>query len=63
MALTFGGEQIQLCQILSHIDRERFQSIVCCIRRFGYVAPMIRDLASKFICLQVGSRYNLPGRY
>jgi len=61
MALTFGGEQIQLSQILSHIDRERFQSIVCCIRRFGYVAPMIRDLASKFICLQVGSRYNLLG--
>jgi glycosyltransferase involved in cell wall biosynthesis len=61
MALTFGGEQIQLSQILSHIDREHFQSIVCCIRRFGYVAPAIRDLASKFICLQVGSRYNLPG--
>ncbi len=61
MALTVGGEQKQLAKILNYLDREHFQSIVCCIRRFGYVEPTIRDQASKFICLQVGSRYNLLG--
>jgi len=61
VALTFGGEQRQLAKILSYIDRKHFQPIVCCIRRFGYVEPTIQKLASKFICLQVGSRYNLLG--
>lgn len=61
MALTFGGEQKQLAKILSYIDRKHFQPMVCCIRRFGYVEPTILNLASKFICLQVGNRYNLPG--
>ena len=61
MALTFGGEQKQLSKILSYIDRDLFLPIVCCIRRFGYVEPTIQKLASKFICLQVKSKYNLPG--
>jgi glycosyltransferase involved in cell wall biosynthesis len=61
IALTFGGEQKELVKILSYIDRKHFQPVVCCIRRFGYLEPAIRDLASKFICLQVGSRYNLLG--
>jgi glycosyltransferase involved in cell wall biosynthesis len=60
-ALTLGGEQKQLAKILSYIDRKHFQPIVCCIRRFGYVEPAIQKLASKFICLEVGSRYNLLG--
>jgi glycosyltransferase involved in cell wall biosynthesis len=61
MALTFGGEQKQLAKILTYIDRKHFQPIVCCIRKFGYVEPTIQKLASKFICLQMVNRYNLPG--
>ncbi len=61
VALTFGGEQKQMMKILSHLDREHFQPIICCIRQFGYVEQTIRNLASKFICLQVRSRYNLLG--
>ncbi len=61
IALTFGGEQKELVKILSYIDRKRFQSIVCCVRKFGYIEHTILDLASKFICLRVRSRFNLPG--
>jgi len=61
IALAVGGEQKQLAKVLSYFDRKHFQSIVCCIRRFGYIEPTIQNLASKFICLQVGSRYNLLG--
>lgn len=61
MALTFGGEQKQLVKILSHLDRERFQPIVCCIRKFSYVERRIQELADKFICLEIRSRYNVLG--
>jgi len=50
-----------MTQILSHLDRQYFQPVLCCIRQFGYVSPAIRALAPEFICLQVRSRYNLPG--
>ncbi len=60
-ALSFGGEQKQLVQILSNLDREHFQPIVCCIRQFGYVEQEIRNLTTKFLCLRVQSRYNLLG--
>jgi glycosyltransferase involved in cell wall biosynthesis len=60
IALTFGGEQKQLGKVLSYLDSKYFLSIVCCIRRFGYVEQKIWDLANKFICLRIGSRYNLP---
>ncbi|MFC2071535.1 glycosyltransferase family 4 protein [Chloroflexota bacterium] len=59
-ALSFGGEQKQMVQILSNLDQEHFQPIVCCIRQFEYVEQTIRDLATKFVCLQVQNRYNLP---
>ncbi len=61
VALTPGGEQRQLAKRLRYIDGKRFQSVVCCIRRYKHVETTIQNLASKFICLQVGSRYNLWG--
>ena len=59
-ALSFGGEQKQMVQILSNLDRDQFKPIVCCIRQFGYVEQEIRNLADKFLCLRMRSRYNLP---
>lgn len=61
MALTFGGEQKQMVKILSLLNRQLFQPIVCCIRQHGYVDEKIRELASEFICLRMKRRYNLPG--
>ncbi len=60
-ALSFGGEQKQLEKILSNLNREHFQPVVCSIRPFGYVDGAIQDLAAKFLCLGVASPYNLPG--
>jgi glycosyltransferase involved in cell wall biosynthesis len=61
MALTFGGEQKQLAKILNHVNRDKFQPVVCCIRQHGYVEQKILDLASSFISLGIKNRYNVLG--
>jgi len=43
-ALSFGGEQKLLGQILTHLDRARFRPTVCSLRPFDYVDPIIRNL-------------------
>ncbi len=60
-ALSFGGEQKQLGKILSYLNREHFQPVVCSIRPHGYVDQSIQDLADKLLCLGVRNKYNLPG--
>lgn len=60
-ALSFGGEQKLITQILSHLDRKHFQPFVGCIRESGYVDQKILGLAAGFLCLGVRSPYNLPG--
>lgn len=57
--LRFGGEQKLLSQILTHLDRGRFQSLVCSLRPFDYVDPTIRELSGGIICLQVPGPYNI----
>lgn len=61
MALTFGGEQKQLAKILSHVNRDQFQPIVCCIREHGYIEQKILDLARDFVRLGNKNRYNVLG--
>ena len=59
MALTFGGEQKQLAKILRYFNWVRYESIVCCIRNFGYIEEAIRNFACKFVCLEIRNRYGL----
>jgi glycosyltransferase involved in cell wall biosynthesis len=61
MALTFGGEQKQMAKILSHVNRDQFQPIVCCIRQHGYIEQKILDQAEHFVSLGIKNRYNLLG--
>jgi len=58
-ALSFGGEQKLLGQILTHLDRARFRPTVCSLRPFEYVDPIIRNLCGEIICLQVPGPYNI----
>jgi glycosyltransferase involved in cell wall biosynthesis len=57
--LSFGGEQILLRQILTHLDRGHFQPLVCSLRTFDHVDPTIRELSGGIICLHVPGPYNI----
>ncbi|MBI2857840.1 MAG: glycosyltransferase family 4 protein [Chloroflexi bacterium] len=58
-ALTFGGEQKQLAQVLGHLDRQRFEVILCCIRRFKHVDEAIRQSGVPLVCLGIRGPYDL----
>jgi glycosyltransferase involved in cell wall biosynthesis len=57
--LSFGGEQKLLGQILTNLDRGQFRPVVCSLRPFEYVEPIIRDLSGGIICLQVPGPYHI----
>jgi glycosyltransferase involved in cell wall biosynthesis len=58
-ALTFGGEQKQMVQLLQNLDRERFEIIVCSIRPFGYLDEAIKQSGVPIICLGRPNPYDL----
>lgn len=60
-ALSFGGEQKQISKAISHLDKERFQLLICCIRPHGYVEPGIKDSGTEIIGLGIQGRYNVIG--
>ena len=58
-ALTFGGEQKQLVQILQHLNRERFGITICSIRPFGHLDEAIKKSGVPLICLGRPNPYDL----
>ena len=57
-ALTFGGEQKQMVQILNHLDRERFNVTICSIRPFGHLDKSLTESGAPIICLNRPSPYD-----
>ena len=57
-ALTFGGEQKQLLQILQHLDRQHFEIILCSIRPFGYLDEAIQKSGIPLLCLKIPNPYD-----
>jgi glycosyltransferase involved in cell wall biosynthesis len=57
--LSYGGEQKQLAKVLSHLDREHFEPIICCIRPLGDIDAAISVSGAKIISLQVQNSRNL----
>ena len=58
--LNFGGQQTMVAQILRHLDGQRFQTFMCCVREFGYVDESIQALGRPMLSLGVHNRYDLP---
>jgi len=60
-ALTLGGEQKQISLILRHLDRQRFDPTLCCIRSFDYLGEEIGSLDVPLVRLGIRSKYDLVG--
>lgn len=58
-ALSFGGEQKLLGQILSHLNHEKFSSKVCSIRPYTHIDPPILASCSDINCLQAVGRFDI----
>ena len=57
-ALTFGGEQKQMVQILENLDIERFEVIICSIRPFGHLDEPIKQSGVPIVCLRRPNPYD-----
>lgn len=60
ISLAFGGEQKQIAQILQHLDRERFEVILCCIKPLKYIDEAIRKSGVPLLSLGIQNHRNLP---
>lgn len=59
IGLEIGGTEIQLLELLKKLDREKYNPIVCCIKKRGVLADDIEKIGIRVKSLNMESRLNL----